>query len=74
MPSINALKKHLFSILVRDVPDHDGCATVLTVQDAVQVYHKLGIFLALPALGGLLRWSLLLWSVCNCSIKWVLGS
>ena len=74
MPPIDALKKHLFSILVRDVPDHDCRATVLTVQDAVQVYHKLRIFLALPALGGLLRWSLLLWSVCNCSIKWVLGS
>ena len=52
---IDPFEKHLFSVLVWDVPYHDGCAAVLTVQDAIQVYHKLGIFLALSAVARLLR-------------------
>ena len=33
MVPVDALEKHLFRVLVRDVPDHDGRARVFSMQD-----------------------------------------
>lgn len=40
---VDALQEHLFSVLVGDVPDHDGCSRVLSAQDTVQVDLELWV-------------------------------
>ena len=47
---VDALEKHLFRVLVRDVPDHDGRARVFSMKDPLQVYLELwvGILLRHP--------------------------
>ena len=43
MKPVDALKEHLLGVLVWNVPDHDGCARVLTPQDPVQIHRELRI-------------------------------
>lgn len=56
VPPVDTLEQHLLGVLVGDVADHDCGAVVLTVQDAVQVDHELGILALARVL--LLRWGL----------------
>lgn len=49
---VDALKQHLFRVLVGYVADHNRRSVVLSVQDAVQVNHELGV---LPLARVLLR-------------------
>ena len=45
--SVNTRQEHLFSVLVGDVADHDCCASILTLQYAVQIDFELGVIVLL---------------------------